>query len=103
MAQARGSQNGDTPFTFKAKGGAITIPASEKYDPDMDAMVELDSARKAEVDGTGDEVRSAVALLQVLRSGFSPKVAEKIKLRSSELIPFMQAYAAHTGADIPKS
>lgn len=103
MAKARGSQNGDTPFTFKSKNGTITIPASEVFDPDMDATVELNDARMAEQDGTGDEVRSSVALLRVIRSGFSPKVAEKIKLRASELVPFMQAYARHTGAEIPKS
>lgn len=103
MAKARGSQNGDTPFVFKSKNGTITIPASEKYDPDMDAMVELDAARRAEVDGTGDEVRSSVALLAVIRSGFSPKTAEKIRLKGSEMIPFMQSYMKHVGADLPKS
>lgn len=101
----------DKPFTFKARAGVITIPSSEVYDPSMDAIAEMYAAVKAyealdggaSIDETGlAQMRISLASLDVLRSGFSEKVAEKIKLSASEVQTFQEAYQKHTGVSIPK-
>lgn len=102
----------DKPFTFKARAGVITIPSTEVYDPSMDAIAEMYAAAKALEDLDKDaasqdelglaQMRVSLASLGVIRSGFSEKVAEKIKLSASEVQRFMFAYQDHTGVSIPK-
>jgi len=102
----------DKPFTFKSKTGAvIVIPSSEVYDPSMEAIAEMHSSLKdlqeSEKSGGADEVgmaqmRVSLATLEVLKSGFSDSVAEKIRLKSSEVQELMTKYQEHTGVSIPK-
>lgn len=104
MVKARGSQNQDKPFTFKSKTGAvIRIPSKVTYDPDMDAVAEFEKARAAAEVDSEREISMAIAMLDMVKSGFPSEIAETIKLKSSELGDFMQAYFQHTGVDIPKS
>lgn len=104
MAKARGSQNGDTPFTFKSRTGVtITIPAKVEFDPDADAMAAYGDAVAAAQEDDSNALFAASAALRFIRSGFPEKVAEKIKLKASEVEDFMVAYGKHRGTDIPKS
>lgn len=104
MAKARGSQNQDKPFTFKSKTGAvIRIPSKVVYDPDMDAVAKFEKARAAAEVDSEREIGMAIAMLEMVKSGFPESIADTIKLKSSELGDFMQGYFQHTGVDIPKS
>jgi hypothetical protein len=103
----------DKPFTFKSNTGhTIVIPSSETYDPDIDAIVELNDAANAvqalnEETATEQEVGTAsmrvtIATVGVIKSGFTPETAAKIKLKASEIQTFMTKYQQHTGVSIPK-
>jgi hypothetical protein len=67
---------------------------------DLDALSRDDAAGEAQV-GIA-QMRVSLASLGVIKSGFSPKVAEKIKLKASEVQDFMTSYQKHTGVSIPK-
>ena len=45
----------------------------------------------------------AIAMLEMVKSGFPDDIAATIKLKTSELGDFMKGYFEHTGVDIPKS
>ena len=104
MTKARGSQNQDKPFVFKSKTGAvIRIPSKVVYDPDMDAVANFQRARTAAEADPERELDMAIAMLEMVKSGFPKNIADTIKLKSSELGDFMKGYFEHTGTDIPKS
>ncbi|MCT1607155.1 hypothetical protein M3B43_07410 [Nesterenkonia massiliensis] len=88
----------DKPFTFKSKtGNVITIPSKVNFDPDPDLVVAVDEAQ-----ASGSELAIAAATWRMVKSGFPDEIAEKLKIKLSEMEKFTTAYFTHTGVSIPK-
>lgn len=88
----------DKPFVYKSKTGTtITIPSKVKFDPDLDALIEMKEAADA-----GQEMAATAALGKFIKSGFPEDVAKDFKIKLSEQQDFITKYQKHTGTDIPK-